>query len=115
MGVMRDCRGVFEGVRTLVDVRGGKGGAARIICEQVPDMKCTVLDLPHVSGLEDGQNLKFVGGDMFEFIPPTDAILLKVCMQIFYFGFLHKVKCCIHNCLVGFPTAKFTFQNNLNA
>ena len=38
-----------------------------------------MFDLPHVvSGLQGSENLKFVGGDMFEAIPPADAILLKV-------------------------------------
>ncbi|KAH9742748.1 O-methyltransferase ZRP4 [Citrus sinensis] len=40
---------------------------------------CTDFDLPHVvNGLEsDLANLKYVGGDMFEAIPPADAVLLK--------------------------------------
>lgn len=38
-----------------------------------------MFDLPHVvSGLKGSENLKYVAGDMFEAIPPADAILLKV-------------------------------------
>ncbi|KAI5651026.1 hypothetical protein M9H77_37031 [Catharanthus roseus] len=38
----------------------------------------TVFDLPHVvANLESTENLEFVGGDMFEKLPPTNAILLK--------------------------------------
>jgi hypothetical protein len=38
-----------------------------------------VFDLPHVvDGLQGSENLKYVGGDMFEAIPPTQSILLKV-------------------------------------
>ncbi|CAI0552788.1 unnamed protein product [Linum tenue] len=52
---------------------------AKAIAEAFPEMTCTVLDLPHVlSGLEDGGNVKYVAGDMFESIPAADAVLLKV-------------------------------------
>ena len=38
------------------------------------------FDLPHVvANLPDSKNLKFVGGDMFQYISPADAILFKVC------------------------------------
>jgi hypothetical protein len=39
-----------------------------------------VLDLPHVvsqATANDG-NMHFIAGDMFESIPPADAVLLKV-------------------------------------
>ena len=77
--VIGDCKAVFEGMKSLVDVGGGTGAAAKIICETFPSLKCTVLDLPHVvANLGDSSNLTFVGGDMFESIPSADAILLKV-------------------------------------
>ncbi|KAB1222018.1 Trans-resveratrol di-O-methyltransferase [Morella rubra] len=76
--VLRDCKSVFEGLDTLIDVGGGTGTSAKIISEAFPNLKCTVLDLPRVvSDLPDSSNLKFVGGDMFELIPSADAILLK--------------------------------------
>ncbi|KAF7815501.1 trans-resveratrol di-O-methyltransferase-like [Senna tora] len=83
--VIKDCRDVFEGVNSLVDVGGGVGEVARIISQEFPNMKLTVLDLPHVvSGLEDGQNLKFVGGNMLhDSIPSADAILLKLVLHIY--------------------------------
>lgn len=84
--VIKDCKFVFEGLNSLVDVGGGKGAVARIVSESVPDLQCTVLDLPHVvENLPDSNNLKFVGGDMFQFIPSADAILLKVC-KLFIFA-----------------------------
>ncbi|XP_030552364.1 probable O-methyltransferase 3 [Rhodamnia argentea] len=76
--VMKDCKHIFQGFDTLVDVGGGTGTVAKIISEACRGLKCTVLDLPHVvAGLPESENVKFVGGDMFEFIPPSDAILLK--------------------------------------
>jgi hypothetical protein len=77
--VVSKCKGIFEGVNSLVDVGGGLGTMAKGIAEAFPHMDCTVLDLPHVvSDLQGSKNLKYVGGDMFEAVPPADAILLKV-------------------------------------
>lgn len=78
--VIGECGEVFNGLESLVDVGGGTGTVARIINGEFPGIKCTVLDLPQVvEGLQgDCDSLKFVGGDMFEDIPPADAVLLKV-------------------------------------
>ncbi|KAL4374308.1 hypothetical protein HN51_008105 [Arachis hypogaea] len=75
---LRDCKSVFEGLDSLVDVGGATGNTAKIICEAFPKLKCRVLDLPHVvAGLPETENLKFFGGSMFDFIPHADAILFK--------------------------------------
>ncbi|EEF39801.1 probable O-methyltransferase 3 [Ricinus communis] len=80
--VIRDCKPIFEGVNSLVDVGGGNGSLARIISEAFPDMKCTVLELPQVIGnLEGTKNLNYVGGDMFQHIPSADAIILKLILH----------------------------------
>ncbi|KAH7842458.1 hypothetical protein Vadar_005542 [Vaccinium darrowii] len=76
--VIKDCKGVFKGLNSLVDVGGGNGTLAKAIADAFPKLECTVLDLPHVvAGLQGSGNLKFVGGDMFQTIPSTDAVLLK--------------------------------------
>jgi 2,7,4'-trihydroxyisoflavanone 4'-O-methyltransferase/isoflavone 4'-O-methyltransferase len=76
---LKDCKHVFEGLETLVDVGGGTGVVAKLIHEVFPDIKCTVLDQPQVVGnLIGNKNLNFVGGDMFKSIPNADAVLLKV-------------------------------------
>jgi trans-resveratrol di-O-methyltransferase len=83
--VVRDCGPVFEGLDTLIDVGGGTGTCARIISEAFPHLKCTVFDLPHVvANSTDSLKLNYVGGDMFQSIPPADAILLKVCMHYLF-------------------------------
>ncbi|GAU40392.1 hypothetical protein TSUD_265360 [Trifolium subterraneum] len=75
---LKDCKHVFEGLETLVDVGGGTGVVAKLIQEAFPDIKCTVLDQPKVVGnLTGNKNLNFVGGDMFKSIPHADAVLLK--------------------------------------
>ncbi|GMP67410.1 hypothetical protein CsSME_00027408 [Camellia sinensis var. sinensis] len=76
--LIKDCKAVFEGLTSLVDVGGGTGTVSRAIAETFPDLKCTVFDLPHViANLRGTENLEFVGGDMFEAIPHANAILLK--------------------------------------
>ncbi|GAV60160.1 Methyltransf_2 domain-containing protein/Dimerisation domain-containing protein [Cephalotus follicularis] len=76
--VISKCKGVFEGLQSLADVGGGTGTMAAAIAQEFPTLECIVFDLPHVvAHSQDRDNLKFLGGDMFEAVPPADAILLK--------------------------------------
>ncbi|KAK4398081.1 Trans-resveratrol di-O-methyltransferase [Sesamum angolense] len=76
--VLRNSKQVFEGFESLVDVGGGTGATAKAVANAFPDMRCIVLDLPHVvAGLEGTKNLTYVGGDMFEAVPQADVVLLK--------------------------------------
>ncbi|KAK7319751.1 hypothetical protein RJT34_04476 [Clitoria ternatea] len=76
---LKECKHVFEGFGSLVDVGGGTGGITRIIHEAFPHLKCTVFDQPQVvANLSDEENLNFVAGNMFKSIPSADAVLLKV-------------------------------------
>ncbi|XP_028766538.1 isoflavone-7-O-methyltransferase 9-like [Neltuma alba] len=75
---LRECKSIFQGLETLVDVGGGTGTTCRIISERHPNMKCIVFDLPQVVQNSSGSNnLSYVGGSMFEFIPSADVVLLK--------------------------------------
>ncbi|XP_057984643.1 probable O-methyltransferase 3 [Hevea brasiliensis] len=61
---------------------GGTRTVAKAIAKEFPQLECIVFDLPHVvAGLPGTNNLKYVGGSMFEAIPPADAILLKWIMH----------------------------------
>jgi trans-resveratrol di-O-methyltransferase len=85
--VVKDYKSIFDGLGSLVDVGGGTGTVAKIISEEFPHMICTVFDLPHVvANLTDSQNLKYVGGDMFQSIPSADAVMFKVCDIILLFS-----------------------------
>ncbi|XP_012572656.3 probable O-methyltransferase 3 [Cicer arietinum] len=76
--VMGKCKGVFQGLESLVDVGGGIGTMSKAIAKSFPNIECIVFDLPHVvDGLQGSENFKYVAGDMFESIPPTQSILLK--------------------------------------
>nr|AAR02419.1 flavonoid 4'-O-methyltransferase [Catharanthus roseus]AAR02420.1 flavonoid 4'-O-methyltransferase [Catharanthus roseus]UTD45116.1 CrOMT [Catharanthus roseus] len=69
---------LFEGLTSLIDLGGSTGTIAKALAKSFPNLKCTVFDLPHVvANLESTKNLEFVGGDMFEKLPPSNAILLK--------------------------------------
>ncbi|CAN6213552.1 unnamed protein product [Urochloa humidicola] len=77
--VIRECGEVFAGVTSLVDAGGGDGSTARAIARAFPHVRCSVLELPHVvdaAPAADG-TVEFVAGDMMEFIPLADAVLLK--------------------------------------
>uniref|UniRef100_A0A803MHZ2 O-methyltransferase C-terminal domain-containing protein n=1 Tax=Chenopodium quinoa TaxID=63459 RepID=A0A803MHZ2_CHEQI len=52
---------------------------AKAIAKLFPELRCTVFDLPHVvQGFTGyGSNLMYVGGDMFEAVPPAQVVLLK--------------------------------------
>lgn len=78
--VVADKGRIFRGLSSLVDVGGGHGAGTMVIAKAFPQIKCTVLDLRHVvSQAPVGEgNLNFIAGDMFQYIPPADAILLKV-------------------------------------
>jgi len=81
--VIEKCKTVFEGIESLVDVGGGTGTMAKVVAESFPQLKCIVFDLPHVvADLQGTENIKYVGGDMFEAIPHADSIILKV--NIYY-------------------------------
>lgn len=76
--VPKNCKRVFEGLETMVDVGGGTGYMAKVIGDEFPGLKCIVLDRPHVvDGLIGNDKLTFIAGDMFEYIPPCDAVFLK--------------------------------------
>ncbi|EMS47465.1 O-methyltransferase ZRP4 [Triticum urartu] len=79
---IRECGAVFQGIGSLVDVAGGHGGAAQAISNAFPDVKCSVMDLAHVvAKAPSGSDVEYIAGDMFESIPPADAVFLKWVMH----------------------------------
>ncbi|CAK9139288.1 unnamed protein product [Ilex paraguariensis] len=65
--VVRDCKRVFKGFNSLVDIDSGTGTVAKAIVDAFPHLKCIVFDLPHVvADLKGTENLIYAGGDMFE-------------------------------------------------
>uniref|UniRef100_A0A0E0IP61 acetylserotonin O-methyltransferase n=1 Tax=Oryza nivara TaxID=4536 RepID=A0A0E0IP61_ORYNI len=77
--ILKESCGIFQGISSLIDVGGGHGAAAAAIATAFPNIKCTVLDLPHIVAEAPAthSNIQFVGGDLFKFIPAADVVLLK--------------------------------------
>ncbi|XVF44342.1 hypothetical protein PTKIN_Ptkin02bG0113000 [Pterospermum kingtungense] len=46
--LIHKCKGVFEGLKSLVDVGGGKGTVAKAIAEVFPHLQYTNFDLLHI-------------------------------------------------------------------
>ncbi|CAN6341392.1 unnamed protein product [Urochloa humidicola] len=76
--VINECGHIFQGLSSLIDVAGGLGSAAKSIATEFPHVMCSVLDLPHVvAKAPTSASVKYIAGDMFESIPPANAIFLK--------------------------------------
>lgn len=68
----------FKNVNTVVDVAGGTGSAISMIVEAHPHIRGINLDLPHVIDTAPAlPGVEHVRGNMFEHIPPADAVFLK--------------------------------------
>ncbi|KAF6991106.1 hypothetical protein CFC21_008223 [Triticum aestivum] len=79
---IRECGAVFQGIGSLVDIAGGHGGAAQAFSNAFPDVKCSVMDLAHVvAKAPSGSDVEYIAGDMFESVPPADAVFLKWVMH----------------------------------
>ncbi|KAK3024134.1 hypothetical protein RJ639_044389 [Escallonia herrerae] len=77
--LLSESRQVFDGLTSLVDVAGGTGTMGRAITNALPNLKCIVFDRPQVvANLDGSEKLEFIGGNMFDRIPPADGILLKM-------------------------------------
>jgi hypothetical protein len=82
--VIKECADAFQGISSLVDVGGGLGGAAQTISKAFPNVKCSVLDLDHVvAKAPSGTDVQYIAGDMFESVPPANAMFLKVYLLIY--------------------------------
>ncbi|KAG2618134.1 hypothetical protein PVAP13_3NG258199 [Panicum virgatum] len=62
----------------IMDVGGGLGAAAQTISKAFPDVKCSVVDLDHViAKAPSDTGVQYIAGDMFDSVPPADAMFLK--------------------------------------
>ncbi|XP_026424130.1 trans-resveratrol di-O-methyltransferase-like isoform X2 [Papaver somniferum] len=80
--ILNEGKGVFDNLKSLVDVGGGTGTTAHAVVRAFPHLHCMVLDLPNVvANLQGTANVVFIGSDMFESIPRADAVLLKIVLE----------------------------------
>jgi hypothetical protein len=80
----------FSGVSSVVDVGGGTGSLVRAILRANPQVRGTIVDLPHARGLAHhgiavdrlGDRCNFLAGDFFESVPDNaDVYVLKSVLQ----------------------------------
>ena len=83
-GVLEHCD--FSSVEKMVDVGGGFGHLALALCGKYPHLKAAVLDVADLipvatKNLPDDpgvvSRVEFIGGNMFESVPPADAYVMK--------------------------------------
>ncbi|KAJ1275085.1 hypothetical protein BS78_05G109100 [Paspalum vaginatum] len=83
--IIRECGDVFQGLQSLTDCCGGDGTTARAVVKAFPGIKCTVLDLPKVTEkapADDDAVVSYVAGDVFNFVPPAQAVMLKLVLHL---------------------------------
>lgn len=68
----------FNNVKTVVDVGGGIGASLRILLSQHPHIHGINFDLPHVvKEAPPYPGIEHVGGDMTNYIPKADVVIMK--------------------------------------
>jgi O-methyltransferase domain/Dimerisation domain len=84
-GVLEHCD--FKGVGKVADIGGGFGHLAIALLEKYPTLQAVVMDVPElipvareraaVNDATVANRLEYVGGDMFESVPPADVYIMK--------------------------------------
>ncbi|KAK9146045.1 hypothetical protein Sjap_005948 [Stephania japonica] len=46
--LINDCKDIFQGIESLVDIGGGNGTTIKAISDAFPHLNCSLFDLPHV-------------------------------------------------------------------
>ncbi|KAF3683877.1 putative bidirectional sugar transporter SWEET14-like [Capsicum annuum] len=76
--ITEHCKEFFEGLKSLMDIRGYTGTMAKSFADLFPQLNYIVLDLPLlIEGCEGSKNLRYVEGDMFKSIPSADIASQK--------------------------------------
>jgi len=84
-GVLENCD--FKGVGKVVDIGGGFGHLAVALLEKYPALQAAVMDVPalisvakerfQVKDCAVADRLEYVGGDMFDSVPPANVYIMK--------------------------------------
>jgi hypothetical protein len=84
-GVLANCD--FTDAKKVVDVGGGFGHLAVALLEKYPSLRAAVLDMPDLIPVAKAKfpvtdpgvasRLEYLGGDMFESVPPADVYVMK--------------------------------------
>jgi hypothetical protein len=84
-GVLEKCD--FKGVEKIADIGGGFGHLAIALLEKYPSLQAAVIDVPDlipiarerfpVNDHAIADRLQYVGGDMFDSVPPANVYIMK--------------------------------------
>jgi ubiquinone/menaquinone biosynthesis C-methylase UbiE len=84
-GVLENCD--FKGVGKVADIGGGFGHLAVALLEKYPTLQAAVMDVPDLMTLAQerfpvkdrpvANRLEYVGGDMFDSVPPANVYIMK--------------------------------------
>jgi hypothetical protein len=84
-GVLENCD--FTAVKKVVDVGGGFGHLAVALLDKYPHLQAAVLDMPALVPIAKAKfpvkdagiasRLEYIGGDMFESVPPAGVYVMK--------------------------------------
>ena len=84
-GVLENCD--FNGVEKVADIGGGFGHLAVALLEKYPTLQAAVVDVPDLIPVAKerfpvkdpavANRLKYVGGDMFDSVPPANVYIMK--------------------------------------
>jgi ubiquinone/menaquinone biosynthesis C-methylase UbiE len=84
-GVLDKCD--FTGVEKIADIGGGFGHLAVALLEKYPTLQAVVMDIPElipvarqrfpVKDRAVADRLEYIGGDMFESVPPANVYIMK--------------------------------------
>ncbi|CAO2148731.1 unnamed protein product [Urochloa humidicola] len=82
---MREFRDLFKGIQSVTYCCGAASGDdefARALVKAFPHIKCTVLAYPKMIKNKSADGLiNYVEGDMFDFIPPAQTVVLKLVLH----------------------------------
>ncbi|XP_062181859.1 probable O-methyltransferase 2 [Phragmites australis] len=78
--IIRECHDLFKGLQSLTDCCGD-GTTVSAIMKAFPHIKCTVLDIPKVIKTTPADAVNYGAGDMFKFVPPAQAVMLKLVLH----------------------------------
>ncbi|XP_073526152.1 uncharacterized protein [Phyllobates terribilis] len=91
----------FKDINQLVDVGGGLGNTLNSILTMYPEMKAINFDLPHViKNAIPHPRIQFIGGDMFEGVPKSEAIFMKWVLHDWSNEYCLKL---LNNCYKAIP------------
>lgn len=97
----------FSKYKSIMDVGGGYGAAIKTIEEKFPQTNYYLLDLPKVVKNLNLSNIKVIGGNFFETIPPVAEVILL--SRVLHDWNDEKADLILKNCYKSLPKSGFLY------